>query len=128
VSLANFERRRKVKKVLLAAAAIIGLSAGVAQADFAAIAAGDGGYGWVSGGYGSMEAARAAAKQECRRRGYGSCESSVAEHSSWYYSGGQCNGRTYVGGSPHSQYRADRMVIKKAAADGYGNCVIEVQF
>lgn len=120
-----------LKKLMCAtafAAALISAPAVATAGDYAAIAAGDGGYGWTRGGYRSMEAARAAAKRECRGSGYGSCESSVAERSSWYYSGGTCDGRTYVGASPHSQRRADQMVYRKAAADGYGDCYIEVRF
>ncbi len=113
----------------VAFAALMVGSAGVAQAaDYAAIAAGDGGFGWVDGGYSSMESARRAAKSRCRSAGYGSCESSVAERSTWYYSGGNCEGRTYVGTSPAGWWRSDQIVRSKAAADGYGDCYIQVQF
>lgn len=111
----------------LACLAFVGAAPAAAYADYAAIAAGDGGYGWVDGGYRTMEGARTAAKRICRNGGYGSCESSVAERSGWYFSGGNCDGRTYVGASS-TQWGADQMVRRKAARDGYGNCDIEVQF
>jgi hypothetical protein len=113
--------------LLVVVGLMLGLSAN-AMADYAAIAAGDGGFGWVSAGYGSMESARNAAKAACRNAGFGSCESSVAERSNWYYSGGICDGRTYVGTSPQGYWRSDEIVRLKAAADGYFNCRIQVRF
>lgn len=106
----------------------IGASTSTVAADYAAIAAGMGGYGWVEGGYRSMEAARAAAKRECIRGGHGGCDKTVAERSSWYFSGGNCDGYTYVGTSAQGQWRADDIVRIKAARDGNYNCVIEVRF
>lgn len=121
-----------MKKFLavLALGASLMISATAAQADYAAIAAGDGGFGWVEGGASSMERARAIAKNECRNAGYGSCESSVAERSWWYFVGATCGGRTYVGASQHSFAGARQSVYRKAWADGYASssCYIEVQF
>ena len=114
--------------IIGASAMVLVATASPAAADYAAIAAGDGGYGWVEGGYRSMEGARRAAKNTCRNRGYGSCEHSVAERSSWYFSGGNCNGRTYVGTSSHGWGRSDQIVRNKAAADGRWDCRIEVRF
>jgi|GEM_PF-4948386 len=113
---------------LTAVVAMATFATPVNAADYAAIAAGDGGWGWVEGGYSSMEGARRAAKRKCRNSGFGSCESSVAERSNWYYSGGSCGGRTYVGTSRHSWHDADQIVRNKAAADGNYGCDIEVNF
>lgn len=97
-------------------------------AEYAAIAAGDGGFGWVPGGYGSMEGARNAAKNNCYSAGYGSCDVAIAEQSHWYFSGGTCDGRNYVGASPQGHTRSDQIVRIKARADGYGNCRMGVRF
>ncbi len=117
------KRRRNVKKLLLATVAVLGFSAGVAQADYAAIAAGYGG-SWYVYGYGDMESARAEAKRLCRNSGYGSCEKSTAEESWWYYAAGVCGGEPYTAASQHSWSAAAGLVRAKGAADGRYGCRI----
>lgn len=113
----------------VAAVSLMGVGGtGAFAADYAAIAAGAGGYGWVKGGYRSMEGARAAARRNCIRGGHGGCDKTVAERSDWYYSGGNCDGVTYVGTSRQGWWRSDEIVRQKAARDGNYNCEIEVQF
>ena len=95
--------------------------------EYAAIAAGVNGVGWVEGGFYSMEGARRAAVANCRDLG-GSCSVSTAEHSDWYFSAGYCDDVPYTGASPQGLARADQIVRMKGAADGNYDCVIQHHF
>lgn len=115
-----------MKKVLLAAVAIMGISAGAALADYAAIAINNNGNTFYSYGYPSMDSARNAAIRKCRAALGGSCDKTVAEETWWHYAGGLCNGVPYVGASPRGPSAAEAMVYKKGAADGNYDCVIVI--
>ncbi len=99
----------------------------VAMADYAAIAAGYGGWGSAESGYRSMEGARQAAIRQCRQNG-GSCSASTAEHADWYFAAGYCDGVPYTAASPQGAGRASAILRAKGAADGNYNCDIAYTF
>jgi hypothetical protein len=122
-------RKSLLALVLVSAAfaAPLSLASPVAAADYAAIAAGVNGVGWVEGGYRNMEAARAAAVRGCRDLG-GSCSVSTAEESYWFFSAGYCNGVPYTAASPQGPRRSEELVRRKGAADGNYDCYIHITF
>ncbi len=115
---------------------LIGSTSAVHAGEYAAIAVGPGGYA-SSSGYWSMDAARDAAVARCRDRGYGSCSTSVAEMSHWYYGAGYCFGSNgdkvpYAAATGWARSQAKqrlREIIKaKGAADGYHNCRLALPY
>ncbi len=118
-----------IKKFLLATAvaAMATIGGGAASAgDYSAIAIGGGGVGW-SEHYQTMEGARKAAIQACRRNG-GSCSVSVAERSNWYFAAGYCNGVPYAAASRKGYEAAAAGIAYKGSLDYNNDCYIEHSF
>lgn len=106
-----------------ALALVITSFAAPAYAGYAAIAASSSGSSYVEG-YRSMEAARSAAVDACRRRWGGSCAKNTAESDSHYFAAGDCDGEVYTAASIESWDAAAWLVRDKARRDGYGSCRI----
>lgn len=116
-------------KIAMAAATAMSIQMAIpsiAHADYAAIAVGVGGWAYVEG-YSTMEGARSAARRRCQNAGYGSCSTTTAERSWWYYTGGWCNNYSvpYSAASKHGWDSADQLLRQKARRDGYYDCIVE---
>lgn len=115
-----------MKKMLLAAALLTASMAITPAHAYSALALGQGGAWGFAYNYPTMESARSAARNVCRRNGGGSCSATVAERDNWYFSGAYCDDEPYVAASGVGFWRSDEIAEGKGNADGRYDCFIQV--
>lgn len=118
-----------MKKLLMGAVVVVmAATANVpiaAAGQYGAIAVGVGGWAYREGS--TMEGARMAARRACQNLGFGSCSTTTAERSWWYFAAGWCNGMSvpYSSASKHGWGAANQLLHDKGSRDGYYDCVVQ---